>query len=205
MNLMEKFKKNIVGNHQFKSKSTVIVAVSTGVDSMVLLDLLQHISPRQKPRIVVAHVNHQPMRVNGKRRFLSSIVMNVVLASIWQCGLKDHPQTGIEAARTFRYHFSQIISEENADALMTAHHADDQAETVLMKLIRGGSLNQLIGIKPSQPFEKVVLIRPLLSFSKNEIKDYAVDHQLTWFEDSTNQSNDVLRNRIRHEIVPQLK
>lgn len=209
MNLMEKFKKNIVENHQFKSKSTVIVAVSTGVDSMVLLDLLQHISPKQKPRIVVAHVNHQ-LRDESEReaafleRYCHERGISFHLA-VWP--KKAHPQTGIEAAaRTFRYHFfSQIISEENADALMTAHHADDQAETVLMKLIRGGSLNQLIGIKPSQPFEKVVLIRPLLSFSKNEIKDYAVDHQLTWFEDSTNQSNDVLRNRIRHEIVPQLK
>lgn len=97
------------------------------------------------------------------------------------------------------------MGRHHAAVLLTAHHADDQAETVLMKLIRGGQLTQLQGILPEQPFAAGKLVRPLLPFSKEQIRTYAHEQQLTWYEDATNQNNDVLRNRIRHQVIPALK
>ncbi|MFN1208490.1 tRNA lysidine(34) synthetase TilS, partial [Enterococcus lactis] len=86
--------------------------------------------------------------------------------------------------------------------LLTAHHANDQAETVLMRLIRGSFVKDLIGIKESRKFNDGRLIRPLLSFSKQELTQYMQTLSIKWYEDDTNQKLDVTRNRIRHRLIP---
>src|SRR5699024_4364747 len=86
------------------------------------------------------------------------------------------------------------------------HHADDQIETVLMKFIRGGDLHQLQGISLQRPFmTEFDLSRPLLFFSKDRLYEYAHNNQIVYFEDSTNQTDDFLRNRLRHQVIPTLK
>ncbi|WP_054658686.1 tRNA lysidine(34) synthetase TilS [Apilactobacillus ozensis] len=85
---------------------------------------------------------------------------------------------------------------------MTAHHANDQAETVLMKLIRGNYIASLSGIDVERNFYQGHLVRPLLNFDKPSIKQFAIDNQITWFEDATNKDLDVQRNRFRNVILP---
>ena len=103
-------------------------------------------------------------------------------------------------ARTFRYDFfKQIMEIEDCTALVTGHHANDQAETTLMRLIRGTKLRHLSGIPVRQPFGKGELIRPLLAFTKNELME--IPH----FEDSSNHSQDFFRNRVRHQYLTEFE
>src|SRR5699024_9177859 len=120
----------------------------------------------------------------------------------------QHPRAVVEeAGRNVRYRFfADVMADRKIKLLLTAHHGDDQAETVLMKLIRGGDLRQLQGIAWHRPFQgSKLLLRPLLGFSKEQLYDYAKKIGLQYFEDESNQSDDFLRNRIRHQVVPLLK
>lgn len=191
-------------------QQAVLVAVSGGVDSMVLLDLLQKLPGELQPKINVVAVDHC-------LRAESQLEISYLREYCQQHGLKfytckwlpkQHPQTGVEeAGRLFRYSFfAKVMAENQLRYLLTAHHADDQAETFLMKLIRGGDLRQLRGILLQRPFAKhSFLIRPLLNFSKEQLYDYAHQLGLQYFEDATNQTDDYLRNRLRHQVVPVLK
>ena len=86
-----------------------------------------------------------------------------------------------------------------------AHHQNDLAETMLMKMARGGQLSQLVGIRDRRPFASGTLIRPLLPFSKQQLKKYALQHHLKWYEDKTNKDLNIQRNRFRHAIIPMLE
>ncbi len=97
------------------------------------------------------------------------------------------------------------MEQENYDLVLTAHHGDDQLETLLMRLTRGGSFTGHSGIVRQQTFGNGILPRPLLSFSKESLYEYAEEKNLTYFEDATNISQDYFRNRIRQNIVPELK
>ncbi|MEE0950329.1 MAG: tRNA lysidine(34) synthetase TilS, partial [Streptococcus equinus] len=105
-----------------------------------------------------------------------------------------------KTARDFRYHFfKQVMNEQNYTALVTAHHADDQAETIFMRLLRGSRLRHLSGIQAVSPFANGELIRPFLDYFKKDLPD--VFH----FEDDSNQSLEFLRNRIRNRYIPILE
>lgn len=174
---------------------------------MVLLDVLRQLI--EPDRIIVAHVNHH-LRAQSSQEaaFLSDYCQKAHLRLIVEDWLPDHhPQNGIEmAARQVRYRFfARIMRENQATILMTAHHANDQAETMLMKMVRGGQLDSLAGIADERPFANGRLIRPLLNVSKAELYRYARERQLTWFEDATNTDLNITRNRYRHLIVPELE
>ncbi|GAX02353.1 tRNA lysidine(34) synthetase TilS [Secundilactobacillus silagei] len=209
MEITQQFNSEVMQAGWFSRQQTVIVAVSAGVDSMVLLTLMQQLPTQIRPKLVVAHVNHQlRSQSQVEAQFMSDYCQQHHLQlekTKWP--VAEQPYQGVEAAaRHFRYQFfAQCMGRHHAAVLLTAHHADDQAETVLMKLIRGGQLTQLQGILPEQPFAAGKLVRPLLPFSKEQIRTYAHEQQLTWYEDATNQNNDVLRNRIRHQVIPALK
>ena len=177
---------------------------------MTLLDLWQRLPENLRPQITVGYFDHRIReQSNTETQFIQEYCRQHCLPlkiAVWDA--EQHPQHGIEeAARKFRYaFFAQTMDELGIATLATAHHADDLAETFLMKLLRGGELSQLIGIAPCRSMgQGRQLIRPLLSYSKQQLYDYAKQHQLTFFEDETNQDDDVLRNRIRHHIIPQLK
>ncbi|WP_268913869.1 tRNA lysidine(34) synthetase TilS [Lentilactobacillus sp. SPB1-3] len=208
MVLINQFSKNIQEHHWFDEKKTLVLAVSTGVDSMTMLDLFLN-AKINGLRIIVAYVDHQLRESSvGETKFIKEYCAQKSIdlrIGVWP--IQDHPHNGVEAAaRQFRYDFfANIMSEFNADYLATAHHADDLAETMIMKLVRGGRLDSLVGILPERTFGKGKLIRPMLSFSKSTIRQYAVEKRLKWFEDETNATDENLRNRIRHNIMPQLK
>ncbi|RHF41315.1 tRNA lysidine(34) synthetase TilS, partial [Lactiplantibacillus plantarum] len=208
MTPIQKFNRQLAAAKLLSPQQTVVVAVSTGVDSMVLLHLLQRLPAAERPRVVVAHVNHHlreqsQMEADYLRQYCQQQNLKLVMAD-WLPAA--HPKSGIEAAgRQFRYHvFAKVMRENRATAVLTAHHANDQVETYLMKLARGGDISQLTGIATSRPFATGRLIRPLLTWSKDQLRNYAAEQHVVYFEDVTNQDVALTRNRIRHRVVPEL-
>lgn len=172
-----------------------VVAVSGGVDSMVLLHLLWR---AEKYQLVVAHFDH------GIRSD-SSQDCQFVAAIAEQYGLQFMSQQGNlgsnaseDTARRARYDFLRYAQNQTrAKAIVTAHHQDDLLETAFINLVRGTGRHGLSSLRSTSDIQ-----RPLLSVPKAVIVDYARQHRLTWREDATNSDNRYLRNRIRQSIMP---
>lgn len=209
MNLQQRFNKTIQRNNWWHQDEKVLVAVSTGVDSMSLLALLQNLPQHLRPQINVAYVNHHLRTASQQETVFINEYCQTHHLPLWQTDWlpNQHPRYGIEAAaRHFRYQFfKKIMIQQGINNLLTAHHGDDQLETLLMQLIRSGNIVQMRGILSKQDFNNGYLERPLLSFSKTQLRTYAKEQHLTYFEDATNYEDDVLRNRLRHHVVPILK
>lgn len=175
--LQKQFERHLQRSRFFSTQDKVVIAVSTGVDSMVLLDLLQGLPPALRPHLIVAHVNHElrEQSVEEEAYIKQYCKEHGLQLALYHWPRKDHPTTGIEnAARQVRYRFfTDVMKEEGAAVLVTAHHENDLAETMLMKLTRGGQLPQLLGICDQRPFASGKLVRPLLPFSKEQLISYA--------------------------------
>ncbi|MHC5228877.1 tRNA lysidine(34) synthetase TilS [Enterococcus sp. LJL99] len=195
-------------NHFWSRDSRILLAISGGVDSMVLLNFMEQIAKQEQVTIGVAHVNHQlrPESIN-EAAYIKEYCRRKQLPYYEIKWTAQSKKSNIEArARAFRYEFfEEIMTKNNYDSLMTAHHSDDQAETVLMKLTRGSALLNLVGIRPVRSFGKGKLIRPFLIFPKDELEKLANALGIVYFEDSTNQTNAYFRNRMRHQVIPVLK
>ena len=191
----------IAQNYQQLKDKQILVAISGGVDSVVLAFVLHQLGFA----ITLAHVNFKLRKDESDedQKFVAQFAQEYGLKlHIKQCETEKYAQEhklSIQlAARKLRYDwFAELKSVHNYDCLATAHHLNDDAETFLINFIRGTGLEGLIGIK-----ETPELIRPLLRFSKSEIVEYAQNHQLKWREDSTNASDKYLRNHIRHHVMP---
>ncbi|TLQ04740.1 tRNA lysidine(34) synthetase TilS [Pediococcus stilesii] len=198
----------IVKKFDLKNKK-MVVAVSTGVDSTVLINALIFSRMLDNSNLVVAHVNHKLRAASDQEeKFLRNwCTKHNIKLEVFTWEKTQHPMVGVEAAaREVRYEFfDRMMQKHQADVLLTAHNADEQAESFLMRLIRGGMLSELEGIPEQRPFATGTLIRPLLDISKAELIQLATTNQLTWFEDDTNQKSDFLRNRVRNEILPILR
>ncbi len=160
-----------------EKKRRYLLAVSTGVDSMVLLQVFCQLFPemQKEPCFGVAHVNHQLRPASAEEAaFLRQYCQERGIPFYERCW-ENPPETGVEAsARDFRYtFFADVMSQEGYDVLLTAHHSDDQVETMLMKMMREGRLQSAGGMQQQQPFQAGILLRPLLSVSKAAIYDYA--------------------------------
>lgn len=171
-----------------------IVAVSGGVDSMVLLHMLQQFPHL---RLVVAHYDHG-MRKESQhdRKFVQTYAKSHNLTFVYEAGNLGL-QANEGAAREARYNFlRQVSKNHNADAIITAHHQDDLLETAIINMIRGTGWRGLSSLQ-SHP----TLLRPLLDTPKAELLHYANRHHLTWREDPTNANQEILRNFVRHKIL----
>jgi tRNA(Ile)-lysidine synthetase-like protein len=174
-----------------------VLAVSGGVDSMVLLDLLC-----RKPglQLIVAHFDHGIRRDSGKD---NKLVRRVAMSHNmhYECEVAQLGSGVSENnARIARYDFlRRICQKHNADAIITAHHQDDLLETAIINLLRGTGWRGLSSLC-SLPG----LVRPLLGRPKSELVEYALQHGLVWREDSTNADDRHLRNYVRHRIVPKM-
>jgi tRNA(Ile)-lysidine synthase len=160
---MKEFIKNIYKNTKrlLTGHDRVLVAVSTGLDSMVLLHMLLEMNVQ----VAIAHVNHgQREQSKDEELFIKNFAHenNIPIFIDYFTG-----EFSENAARQFRYDFfERIMREHNYTALLTGHHKDDQAETVFMKILRGARLFDIKGIKEKQPFANGELIRPLLKVTK---------------------------------------
>jgi tRNA(Ile)-lysidine synthase len=179
--------------------SRILVALSGGLDSMCLLHLLRFGVRGFELR--AAHFDHAMRRDSAAD---AAWVRGVCRA--WQVPLAsaraERAPASENAARELRYHFlHDVFRTVGADVICTAHHADDQAETVLFRLIRGTGLTGLAGI----PERRGVLFRPLLSRTRRELESYAAAAGLRWRDDPSNLDLRYARNRIRHVLLPALE
>lgn len=179
-----------------------IVAVSGGVDSMVLLDLLARYAQAEAGiALIVAHFDHGIRQDSGNDRLLVGRVAAKWGLSYYWARVALGAKSSEALARDLRYSFLFSLTERfQARAVVTAHHRNDQVETSLMQLMRGSGRRGLGGMQ-DQP----ALLRPMLSFSKKEILEYARVQQVAWREDSTNQDLTYKRNRVRQKLLPKLQ
>ncbi|GAB6093474.1 tRNA(Ile)-lysidine synthase [Furfurilactobacillus curtus] len=196
-------------HHLWQPEDTIVLAVSTGVDSMALLTLFRQLPKAQRPRLVVAHVNHQlraqsDQEENYLRQYLASSDIKLVVKHWPQ---REHPKSGLEAAaRQVRYNFFRtVMTQYQANVLATAHQQDEQVETALMAMIEGRSFTSNLAIEWRRPFANGHLIRPLLGVSKTMLRDFVRRQQIMSFEDTTNQELTATRNRVRQQLIPLIK
>lgn len=179
-----------------------VVAVSGGVDSMVLLDILA-MDPRRAAgqlQLIVAHYDHGIRPDSGlDRKLVAEAAKRYGLRFVYDEG---HLGVGASeaAARKARYGFLNMLRQAaGADAIVTAHHQDDVLETALINLTRGTHRRGLSSLVSTAD-----VVRPLLGVPKQELYAYAKENGIAWREDSSNTDTRYLRNRIRHEIVPRM-
>ena len=192
---------NIVNN------STIVVAVSGGPDSIVLLNILNNLKEKYNYKIVCAHVNHKLRQESEEEEiFVKNICINnnIIFEKI---DFDTYITTNIESeAHDRRYtFFEEIIKKYNSNYLLTAHHGDDLVETILMKLTRGSSLDGYIGFNKISNRNNYKIIRPLIFYTKEEILKYADDNNIEYRIDKTNFDKKITRNRYRLNILPLLK
>jgi tRNA(Ile)-lysidine synthase len=181
------------------------VAFSGGIDSTVLLHQLIHQYPREQLRAI--HVNHDLYPEADAWQAHCQKTCNDFNIPLIAVKLNTKPPVGesIEAwARDKRYAIFREHLQEN-ETLVLAHHADDQAETVLLQLFRGAGPKGLSAMPAEKVFGKGRLLRPLLTWSKQDVLDYAQQHQLSAIYDHSNQDIQFNRNFLRQNIIPLLK
>lgn len=184
-------------------QKTYLLAVSGGVDSMVLADLFQV----SGFNFHIAHINYHLRNEDSNldQKLVSEFCKkHKIPFHLYEVSKNDNqPENSIQNwARELRYRFFREIQEkENLEFLVTAHHLNDQLETFLINLSKASGIRGLSGI----PANENGIIRPLLDFSKDEIYDFAKENQIEFREDKSNQKTDYLRNKIRHNIVPELE
>ena len=197
----------------FLGTGSIIVAVSGGIDSIALLYLLATPGLNLRDRLVVAHFNHQLRGADSDADagFVGQAAERLGLPFETDSGdarqLAAETGDGIEAAaRQLRHQFFARLAKRLTAVVALAHHADDQIETFFLRLLRGAGNRGLAGMQPSAPSpvdSGVTLVRPLLGIRRDEIVGFATQEKIEFREDTTNADTRFLRNRIRHELLPQ--
>jgi tRNA(Ile)-lysidine synthase len=194
----------------------VLVAVSGGLDSMVLLHALHAPAAGQGWKLAVAHFNH---RLRGRAsdadeacvaKTAAALKLPFYAAEADVKGVAAKERISVEmAARRLRHEFlARTARLHGIHTIAVAHHADDQVELFFLRLLRGAGGTGLGGMQwrsPSPADERIFLVRPLLEVSKAVLEEFARENRIRYREDTTNRVHDFLRNRIRHELLPLLR
>ena len=202
---VQDFTEHINTSFPFLKESKIIIAISGGIDSVVLA----HLCKKCNFNFALAHCN---FNLRGKESDDDeTFVLNLADELDVECFVQHFDtnayaelnKTSIQmAARELRYNwFQDLVEQLHFDYILTAHHADDNLETFLINFMRGTGINGLTGI----PAINNNVLRPLLSFSRADIEGYAKANTIQWREDLSNNSRKYLRNKLRHEVVPILK
>lgn len=187
----------------FNFENYVVIGVSTGPDSMCLLDLLR----KKTNKIIVCHINHNVRKESIKEEaFLIDYCKKNKLI-LETMTIKEYNENNFEnEARTKRYSFyEKILEKYHSKYLFLAHHGDDLIETVLMKIVRGSNIEGYAGIKEISSIKDYHIIRPLLPYTKEDILKYNQKHNIPYFIDNSNKNTQYTRNRYRKKILPILK
>jgi tRNA(Ile)-lysidine synthase len=214
--LAEQIDRGIRTRGLFRRGQKILIAVSGGVDSMVLLHVLHKLASKNKWRVTIAHLNHQ-LRGRGSdaderlvTRAARKLDVPIVSARADVKGIARTGKLSLEmAARKARHEFlAQTASRLKISHIALAHHADDQVELFFLRLLRGSGSEGLAGMKwrsPSPANRDIQLVRPLLGESKESLRDFAAAEKIPFREDASNEWLDIQRNRIRRELLPLLR
>jgi len=189
---------------------SILIALSGGADSTALLRLFHHFQKEFDLKLFAAHANHQLRgeESDSDENFVDELCRKFNIPCVIKRLSIERTSEGLEAdARRARYAFLEKTAEElGCRYVATAHHRNDQIETILYRILRGTGIAGLAGMARCRKLnEAVTLIRPLLSFSRDEILSYLERTGQEWRTDSTNFSENMFRNRLRHQLIPFLK
>ena len=191
-----------------KKNDKIIVATSGGPDSMYLLNELIKEKEIKNLSLIVAHVNHQTRpECDSEANFIKEFcTKNNLTCEIKEIQKYQKGHFTEEEARNIRINFfKELINKYQYDYVVTAHHADDLIETILMKIIRGSTLDAISGIKEKETIQETLFKRPLLHLTKEKILNYLKEENIPYKIDYTNYEENHLRNRLRKKILPMLK
>ena len=213
MNLVERVLKTIRNYEMLKPNDTVLIAVSGGQDSMFLLQAMNYLKTKLKlKKLVVCNLDHG---IRGKESAEDSLFVKTraedlnlgfIHKKIDLSKKRSKGSSMEEAARKERYEFfNEAALSAGANVAATGHTLDDQAETILMRIIKGASLKGIVGISPVREERGIRVIRPLFELEKGEIEKYLDERGLEYRIDSTNKEPLYFRNVVRKEILPFLE
>ena len=203
-NLVKKVQNTIFQQELFKRGDKIILAVSGGPDSCTLLDIFARLKERYSLELLVAHVNYglrgkdsqkdeELVRALAKRHDFKFFVARYQ---------DDKKNISEDMLRNFRYtFFEKLRTDKKFDLISVAHNADDQAETFLMRIMRGAGMQGMSAMR----FKNNFVIRPLLAVSRKEILKYLKKNKLEYRIDKTNLENEFLRNKVRNRLIPYLE
>jgi tRNA(Ile)-lysidine synthase len=207
LNLVKKIQENIFRYELFSQGAKIVIGVSGGPDSVCLLDALCELKEKYALHLVIAHVNYglrgkdsdldeKLVKKIAEKYSLPIEVLKVKKSEIIRSGKSE------DKLRTVRYDFFKKVSKKyKADAIAVGHNLNDQAETVLMRILRGTGLKGLGAIK----FRNNNIIRPLLNIPRKEIIAYLRNNKTPYRIDKSNLSTDFTRNKIRNKLLPKLE
>ncbi len=203
MDVVKKVSSFIKEYNLMDKNSKILLAVSGGIDSIVLLDIVCKLFPKNKK--VMLHVDHRIREDTKKDIDLVKGLSNKYQIKLYirKINVLDYckeKKLGIEeGARKLRYQeFLKIFKKENLDYILTAHNLNDLAENFIMRVIRGSGVDGIPGMKPKNGY----FIKPMLNIKKSDIIKYAKSNNLKWREDYTNKDLAYTRNSIRHKLIP---
>ncbi|MEA3391849.1 MAG: tRNA lysidine(34) synthetase TilS [Candidatus Marinimicrobia bacterium] len=215
--LAEKTHQSLIRKTLLKHNDKILLAVSGGVDSVVMLSVFIELQKRWNWELIVGHIDHglrpgddanesqlcRELAIKNNLQYVEEKVDLNKNEVIDGYATDSTQNPSIESlARDVRYRvFSKWLKDLRCNAICTAHHANDQAETVLYRMLTGAGIKGLSGIPESRDFIK----RPFLPFLRKEIENYARERELKYFEDHSNEDEKFARNKIRHSIIPALK
>jgi tRNA(Ile)-lysidine synthase len=205
---------HIIRHYKISVDAPLIAAVSGGMDSVVMLHALCQVQQQAALRVHVATLNHG-LRAEAARdtalveALARDLGLPVTVGQVDCAALSRHWSIGLEAAaRRARYDFlAQVAEQQGSKVILTAHHADDQAETVLLHLLRGSGVDGLAGMVAFADVPGhggLMLVRPMLQVTRGEIERYCLEHHLSYAQDESNADLRFTRNRIRHDVLPAL-
>lgn len=207
--MMKKFiariQQTITDNDLIKTGDTILIGISGGADSVALLNVLAELRSNSGLRLIACHVNHGLRKdADADQRFVEKICAqkNIPCRSI-KIKIPSKLNDSIEqAARHKRFDaLIQTAKKVKATSIALAHHQNDLAETVLMRIIRGTGLQGLQAILPKRTIKRTTFIRPLINEKRCDIEDFLSEHNIKFRTDPTNKNTKFLRNKIRHKLL----
>jgi len=206
--LLDGVRQTLQDFHMVDSGQTLLLAVSGGADSVAMLHVLAQLGDSLHIQLIVAHLNHG-MRPDAAEDalFVEAMVRHMGIPCVCEtvdvpAYQRQHRLSPEDAARRLRYaYLSATATQRGADRIAIAHTADDQAETILMRLLRGAGLRGLTGIPP----RRGSIIRPLIRAQRRDIVAFLHKHQIPFRDDPSNHQRQYLRNRLRLDLIPYLQ
>lgn len=210
MPLIHKVKKTIQQYRLIKPGDTIVVGVSGGPDSVALLHILNRLRHDLGIKILIAHINHRLRKgADADERFVQRLCASLELACVTvHLKIRDSRQKGSveEWAREKRLAaLIRIAKRKKADAIALAHHQDDLAETVLMRILRGSGLLGLQGFLPKREITGFPIIRPFIEMKRKDIELFIKQNKIKFRTDPTNKQTRFFRNKIRLKLLPLLE